>query len=158
DLGELTLWRAAWQQAGQSAPTARWIHRRIRARATILSLMVDDAIVQTRRAAEWVASLDDVRRAARALVTFSPEMASDVAELQQFLRENVYEHPNSLRYSDEGRGMIEALFKHFCARPADLPRRYHDRIDEGGLERVVCDYIAGMTDRFCRRQVETFCR
>ena len=157
DLGDLTLWQAAWQQAGESAPTARWIHRRIRARATILSLMADDAIAQTRLATESVASLDDVRRAGRPLVAFSEKMAAEVAELQRFLRQNVYEHPDNLRYSDEGQAMIVGLFKHFCAQPGDLPRRYHDRIDDGGLERVVCDYIAGMTDRFCRGQYEAFC-
>jgi len=45
---------------------------------------------------------------------------------------------------------VRALFAEFCRVPRLLPQRYHDRVARESLERVVCDYLAGMTDRYAQ--------
>ena len=53
------------------------------------------------------------------------------------------------RTDAEGHTMIRALFNTYRRDPTNLPPRFAARIAEQGVERVICDYIAGMTDRFC---------
>ena len=73
-------------------------------------------------------------------------------QLQDFLARNVYLTGQNAEQSRKGQQIIRELFQTFLADPALLPARYSRRIDTDGLERVICDYIAGMTDRFCRQQ------
>jgi dGTPase len=95
-----------------------------------------------------VASLADVRRAGRRLVGYSEEMAALVKELKDFLYRNMYRHYRVVRMGDKAGRILRDLFASYIAEPAQLPPRYRDRIEQDGLHRVVCDYIAGMTDRF----------
>ncbi len=150
DLSGLSLWQRAWAVAEADAPQARPIHKRIRACKAVLGAMADDVVTQTppRLAAAGVTDAADVRRQAGKLVVFSPELADGVGELQEFLFARVYVHPRSLARRDEARRIISELFAHYLATPAALPQRYQQRIKDGGPRRVVCDYIAGMTDRF----------
>ena len=151
DLSDLTIWRAVWEQAQRLAPDARPIHRRIRARAAILSEMVDDVIATTAARLEQAQpALADVRQAGHRLVGMSEPMAEQVGELQTFLLDRVYNHPVSREHGDRSVAMIADLYGHFTRHPDDLPKRYAGRIDTDGLTGVIRDYIAGMTDRFCR--------
>jgi dGTPase len=77
--------------------------------------------------------------------------------LQEFMFQEVYLHPANRRATEEGRRLIGDLFGRFTADAGALPGRYARRIDADGLHRVVCDYIAGMTDRFCRAEHERLC-
>jgi dGTPase len=153
DLTPLTLWQRAWDQAKASAPDARNIHTRIRAVKTILAIMADDVVYRTpdRLAAAGISSLAEVRRADR-LIAFSPALAEEINHLQAFLMERVYCHPANRAHQEESTGKLRALFEHFLSHPDTLPSRYGRRIDSDGLHRVVCDYLAGMTDRFCHQQ------
>jgi dGTPase len=159
-LGELAIWRRAWQAAEEACGDARWIHKRIRARAAVLSMMVDDVLSATDIAIGSLSltSLADVRGSERRIAGFSEALGPDVQELQRFLLDRVYYHAESRRHCQVGQQILSELFEHLAANPADLPKRYHSRIDTDGLKRVVCDYVAGMTDRFCRTQHTTLCR
>lgn len=95
-----------------------------------------------------VQSVDDVRRAGRRLVAYSPEMAARVRELKDFLFKNMYRHYRVVRMGDKAGRILRDLFVTFTGEPAQLPPHYQERVGEDGLHRVVCDYIAGMTDRF----------
>jgi dGTPase len=105
------------------------------------------ATVSNLRAAR-VGSVDDVRRAGRRLVAYSPEMAGRVRELKDFLFRNMYRHYRVVRMGKKAGRIIRDLFESFVAEPLQLPPHYQERIPADGLHRVVCDYIAGMTDRF----------
>lgn len=94
-----------------------------------------------------VASVEEVRKAGR-LVAYSPEMAARVAELKDFLYRNMYRHFRVARMGDKAGRILRDLFLSFTADADQLPPRYKARIGADGLHRVVCDYIAGMTDRF----------
>jgi dGTPase len=103
--------------------------------------------LQTLRDAR-VASVDDVRHAGRRLVGYSPEMARRVKELKEFLFTNMYRHYRVVRMGDKAGRILRDLFLSYVAEPLQLPPHYQERIPRDGVHRVVCDYIAGMTDRF----------
>jgi dGTPase len=93
-------------------------------------------------------SLEAVRGAGKRLVAYSPEMAARVRELKEFLLANLYRHYRVVRMGDKAGRIVRDLFQTYTAEPLQLPPRYQRRIEKDGLHRVVCDYIAGMTDRF----------
>jgi dGTPase len=93
-------------------------------------------------------SLEDVRGAGRRLAGYSAEMAARVKELKDFLLANMYRHYRVVRMGDKAGRILRDLFQTYAAEPLQLPPRYQQQIERDGLHRVVCDYIAGMTDRF----------
>jgi len=95
-----------------------------------------------------VASVEDVRKAGRRLVGYSPDMARRVKELKDFLFTNMYRNYRVVRMGDKAGRILRDLFQTYTAEPLQLPPRYQERIPRDGMHRVVCDYIAGMTDRF----------
>jgi dGTPase len=75
-------------------------------------------------------------------------MATRVRELKEFLLANMYRHYRVVRMGDKAGRILRDLFQTYAGEPLQLPPRYQRRIEADGLHRVVCDYIAGMTDRF----------
>jgi dGTPase len=153
-LADLALWQQAWRAAEADAPHARPIHKRIRACKGVLAAMSDDALATTIETIDalGVGSPDDVRGAGRRCATFSPQMSAAVEQTQGFLLHNVYLCGENLACDREGQGIIAELFEAYVTDPSLLPERYRLRIGTDGLHRVACDYIAGMTDRYCRQQ------
>ncbi len=84
-------------------------------------------------------------------VAFSPEVDTKLIDLERFLIERVYTHPEIVEMDDRGREMVVALFEAYRNDPAKLPARFAARVAEQGLDRVICDYVAGMTDGFCQK-------
>jgi dGTPase len=97
--------------------------------------------------AAGVRSTEDVRRAGRRLVGYSAPMAAQVRELKDFLFRNMYRHYRVVRMGDKAGRILRDLYHSYVGEPLQLPPHYQERIAQDGLERVVCDYIAGMTDR-----------
>jgi dGTPase len=95
-----------------------------------------------------IQSLEDVRHVGRRLVSHSEEMAARVRELKDFLLKNMYRHYRVVRMGDKAGRILRGLFHSFVSEPRQLPPRYFEQIEREGVHRVVCDYIAGMTDRF----------
>jgi dGTPase len=103
---------------------------------------------QANLAAARVTSVEDVRRAGRRLVAYSDEMAARVRELKQFLLQNMYRHYRVVRMGDKAGRILRDLFESYVSEPGQLPPHFQGQIERNGVHRVVCDYIAGMTDRF----------
>jgi len=82
------------------------------------------------------------------LVRFSPARAALHAELAGFLHERFYRHPRVLRSAALARQAIATIVEHYLQHPGELPDAYRQRAEGDGLQRSVCDYVAGMTDRF----------
>ncbi len=95
-------------------------------------------------------SADHVR-ALSPLINFSPSMRAQSVELKQFLRSNLYRHPQVAHTTDQARQMVRELFAAYVARPSRMAEAFAARIDQ---PRAVADYIAGMTDRFAMREHE----
>ena len=158
-LSELTLWRRAWRAAEADCPAARPIHKRIRACKGVLAAMADDLLAATAERIDelGVRSPDDVRRAGRKCVTFSAETAAAVEETQQFLLDNVYLCGDNAEHDRLADRVLCELFAAFVGDDSLLPERYRRRIASDGLHRTTCDYLAGMTDRFCLREHARIC-
>jgi len=90
-------------------------------------------------------------QASAALLRPSSELAEQKEELERFLFESVYQHPDVLRLRERSQAMLGEMFRGYSARPDLLPTRYRSRIAEVGLARSVGDYLAGMTDRYAER-------
>lgn len=119
----------------------------------MIGAMVDDVMGETlhRAAASGVQSADDVRALDHALVAFSSDMAEDLARLRGFLYERMYRHWRVNRTRSQARRILGEMFSLFLREPEVMPTVWFAKSqnrDEAGRARVVCDYIAGMTDRF----------
>lgn len=82
------------------------------------------------------------------VVGFSEDMYRRNRELKDFLFNNLYRHFRVVRMAAKSERIVSDLFSFYQATPASLPPAIQDQISERGLERTICDYIAGMTDRF----------
>jgi len=126
---------------------------RLEAVRRMIGAMVEDVIAETGRNVERhnIRSPDDVRGMERALVAFSPRMAADLGNLRLFLTERMYRHWRVNRTRSQARRILADMFQLFLAQPDVLPPEWYARVTEGdhvARARGVCDYIAGMTDRF----------
>ena len=117
----------------------------------MIGQMVGDVLFETRRRAAGVASAEDVRALSGPLVAFSESMTEDLARLRAFLYERMYRHWRVNRTRSQARRILAEMFALYTAEPEILPPEWQGRqasLDEAGRARVVCDYIAGMTDRY----------
>lgn len=152
ELARVDLWNDAAQAvrerfAGRALPAVR---RPVLDR--LLNMLIEDVVAESNRriAARSPALIDDVRNADDALVSLSEDANRRLNELESFLVRRVYRHHLLVRMDAKARRFIERLFAAYVENPAMLPERFARRIDEQGVHGVVCDYIAGMTDRFCQ--------
>ena len=90
----------------------------------------------------------DVAAQPAPLIAFSPEVQGGLRELNRFLFERLYRHPRVLRQVAQAEHCLESLYRAFLKRPGMLPPGARARLERGGLERTVCDHLAGMTDRY----------
>jgi dGTPase len=116
----------------------------------IVGLQVRDLILHTRQRIEELGlrSLDDVRACKEQVVQLSPALRAKKAELERFLFQRVYRHHRVMREMEKARRFLAALFREFVAHPNLLPDEYQEWVRSAGVERGVCDYLAGMTDRY----------
>ena len=129
----------------------------------MLSAQVYDVMNATRHAIDQAAPPDvDAVRKQSPLVCFTPAMAAQSAELKKFLHHNLYRHPRVLEKMNFAQQVVRDLFAAYMADPAQMPQAHADRFDGNDTphlasakpERVVADYIAGMTDRFAAKEHE----
>ncbi len=126
---------------------------RIEAVRRMIGVMVEDVLAETeaRIAADEIRSTEDVRMAKRTLVSFSPTMLADLGVLRKFLFERMYRHYRVNRTRSQARRILGEMFQLFMAEPETMPPEWSGKAisgDETKRARAVCDYIAGMTDRY----------
>jgi dGTPase len=125
---------------------------RLEAVRRMIGAMVDDVLAETARRAQGLTSADDVRALGRPLVAFSETMHADLSALRQFLHARMYRHYRVNRTRSQARRILRELFDLYMQEPDVMPgawfARAEAKADEAGKARVVCDYIAGMTDRY----------
>jgi len=132
----------------------RLVHETIR---RLITLWIEDVLRETRsRIARLApASADDVRRAGTAVVDFSETMRAHVTDLRKFLFANMYRHYEVNRSMTKAKRIVEELFGLFLSNPGVLPTEWNQKCrgpDTAATARVVCNYIAGMTDRFALQE------
>ncbi|MHC1740866.1 MAG: deoxyguanosinetriphosphate triphosphohydrolase [Anaerolineaceae bacterium] len=95
-----------------------------------------------------VSSLNELQSLSYNLVGFEDEMKENNRILKEFLFANMYRQYRVVRMQKKAEQVLTALFKAYQATPSMLPPQFFDLIEEKGKERTICDYLAGMTDRF----------
>ncbi len=127
----------------------RVVHELVR---RVITRFIEDAIAESRAriAVSGVASLDDVRRAGRALIGLSPALQAADRDIKTFLFANMYRHPQVKRVREKADAVVRRLFQVYFDDPATMPADWAVMAGHGEAERAraVADYIAGMTDRF----------
>jgi dGTPase len=122
----------------------------------VLNRFVDDLITNTRSrvAAAGIRDLEDIRRHAERLATFSDAVDAERKQSKDFLYENLYFSPSLADEKDDAERIVSDLFSFWMENPSALPANYQEKAKEESLPRIICDYIAGMTDNFIVEQYE----
>ena len=128
-----------------------YVIRRTRLSKSIMDILVSDAIETSRKklTGEKIKTLEDVLRHPHTLIDFSEAADNALRQLEQFLMQNMYLHPNLKETAEKVRNWLSTLFADLCQHPKKMPHYYQKMIATEGLYRTVCDYLSGMTDRFC---------
>lgn len=149
-LREVPLWHEHFQRVAerfpQAPPKVQW---RLAVRGIIDSLVMDlcqETLnrIQTAK----VASTEDVRQASQRLVSFGEAIGRSNSELKMFLLEHLYRHYRVVRMAEKARRVIQDLFRAYMDTPKQMPPSFFARLETEDNARVVCDYVAGMTDRY----------
>ena len=124
----------------------------------IINLLVNDLINNTKSNIknESITNFTEVRDHDRPLVCFSEEVKKSNMVLKRFLYANLYKHPDVIKMTEEANRIIKNLFSAYNNDINLLPKDFYtynlEKINSGFKERVICDYIAGMTDRFAQQE------
>jgi dGTPase len=150
DVAELAWWQVVresigWDGQGEVDDLLR--HRVIR---RLLGKLIADLIHETHRSltSEGVDSVEAVQRLSYNIVRSSDEVLRRTRELKDFLFERLYRHHRVMRMQTKAERILTDLFEAYVSEPRQLPEPTQALQVETSLRRVVCDYIAGMTDRF----------
>lgn len=150
DLEKIKIWNKISQQISQKYAK---IDKEIRKYLIIKSLIdtqVTDLIQETENKIKKLKpkSYLEVKRLDEKVISFSKEMLNLRKPLRAFLMEKLYHHYRVIRMSNKAKWFIQELFKVYLNDPGGLPLQVQKKIPLLGTRRVVCDYIAGMTDRY----------
>ena len=124
----------------------------------IINLLVNDLINNTKSNIknESITNFTEVRDHDRPLVCFSEEVKKSNMVLKRFLYANLYKHPDVIKMTEEANRIIKNLFSAYNNDINLLSKDFYtynlEKINSGFKERVICDYIAGMTDRFAQQE------
>jgi dGTPase len=125
----------------------------------VLNRFVDDLIRNTQKRVNEakIQALDDVRSHPERLAAFSPAVEAERKQSKDFLYENLYFSSALAGEKDDAERVVGELFNFWMENPKSLPNNYQEKAKEESLPRVICDYIAGMTDNFIFEQYEKYC-
>jgi dGTPase len=116
----------------------------------LIDWQVSDLLEHTRGQlqSQRIRTVEDVRRSPGPLVGAGAEIRAMKAQLEEFLQRRVYRHYRVMRMAAKARRFVRAIFHEYCREPGQLPDNFARRVPSDGLEQTVCDYLAGMTDRY----------
>jgi dGTPase len=143
----------------QAVARVRAEHRRIRPeqfQPTVIRKLIDWQVVdlldttQQLLRTHRINSVEDVRRCSSLLVCPGAEVKQLKAGLEAFLHQRVYRNYRIMRMARKGQRMLRAMFEEFTRHPEQLPPRYYERALRESVAQTVCDYLAGMTDRYAQ--------
>jgi len=152
DIREVSLWSEAERLVVETHSSLGPKTLVARTVSHLIDLQVTDLIESTfgRLRDRGIHSVEQVRKHPSKLVGFSEKMASLKHEMDQFLMERLYQHYRTLKMAEKAKRFVAEIFEEYLRNPKQLPPAFQDRIAQEGKARAICDYIAGMTDRFCQ--------
>jgi dGTPase len=154
ELAEVELWNSAREKVAEVA-AAKHIHaiRRV-VLDVLLNDLLADAVTTSQALLASIGSPDEARAAGHPLAALSAEGEAGLADFERFMIKHVYQHPEIIETDIQSRWKVLALVIAYRKKPDEMPARFTARIEDQGVDRVVCDYVAGMTDRFCQAEYD----
>lgn len=156
DLQDLKIWRAAIEKSGSEYKKLNPFLRRTEGVRHLIDLLASDVVNNSLENIKRldIKSYDDVRSAGELIICPSDEMRTMKLELEKFLREKFYHNYKVMRMAKKSQRFLTEMFLTYIEDSSILPPRHQQRINDISVERVVADYIAGMTDRFAEQEYE----
>lgn len=150
ELNQIALWRNLDTELRERYSNLSFDQRRHQLVRMLINFEVSDLIKETRtRVAKYqIRTLQDVRNAGENIVRFSESTEKLNIELKEFLFEKMYRHYRMIRMADKARRIINQLFEAYLEDSNQLPPSFRQRLKDENQMQLICDYIAGMTDRF----------
>ena len=148
-LEDLALWNIIVESVGWKGGELTELDRNMIIRRMI-GIEVEDVIISTDKKIQQsgVTSVESLQKLPHNVISFSDHMQENNRELKDFLYKNLYQNHRVIRMQVKAERIISDLFAAYQKDPLMLPNHIQNRIEKKGLERSICDYIAGMTDRF----------
>lgn len=150
DLQKLEIWDNISQRINRKNASLEQETKKYLIIRSLIDLEVTDLIGETEKKLGKlkIKTQAAIKRHAKSLVSFSQPTLKLRKPLRQFLMDKLYHHYRVVRMSNKAKRFIEQLFKVYVKNPQALPAHIQKRVALDGVRRVVCDYVAGMTDRY----------
>ncbi|MCK4422882.1 MAG: deoxyguanosinetriphosphate triphosphohydrolase [Candidatus Omnitrophica bacterium] len=151
DLKKIKLWTKVEAIVKEKYPDLSSKLKKYQIVRFLINAEVTDLIINSeKRISELdVTSVAQVKQLPDKVVGFSANMHKDMEQLRKFLMENLYKHYRIVRMTNKAKRFIKELFAVYLSKPKQLPPTAQQTVKDGNWHRVICDYIAGMTDRYC---------
>ncbi len=158
DLKGISLVRRLMQRAGTQYGQLSATLMRKAIVHELIDVQVQDALTQAAAAIAEVAPQSPIAAMDAGIrIGLSSELTQQKAELENYLYTHVYRHPRLLAIRRAAQQQLEQLFDALVQSPERLPAKFQRRVAQVGPERSVGDYLAGMTDRYCKAQYNLIC-
>jgi len=150
ELAEVEIWQECWQHVGDKFPGIDGKRQILQTVSHLIGRLILDLVETTRQALTdaGIDSLEAVRRHPLNLVAFSEPTRRRNRQLKTFLHSRLYRHYKVERMRMKAERFLTLLFESYLRSPSLLPADHQHKYEKFGTERTICDYIAGMTDRF----------
>ncbi|MBN1872279.1 MAG: deoxyguanosinetriphosphate triphosphohydrolase [Candidatus Omnitrophica bacterium] len=157
-LKEVGLWKETFELINKKYPALNGEKRKYQTIRTLINSQVTDLIEECEKNIKKfkIKTFHDCKRIPTKIVSFSKNMQEKRRPLRIFLMDNLYKHYRVVRMSDKAERFIKKLFETYLAKPQQLPPKFQKRLKGESPHRVICDYIAGMTDRYALDEYKKF--
>ena len=158
DLKHLRLWSEKKREVEKRYPKIKDEIRKYQIIRALINDQVTDVITQAEANIKKfrIQKTQDVVKMPERLVTFSRSMRPRRQPMREFLVKNLYRHYRVVRMSSKAYRFIESLFSTYLEQTEQLPPTTQSRLKKEEKHRVICDYIAGMTDRYALDEYKKF--
>lgn len=148
-LNGLTLWEILVESVGWQGPILDELNRHRLIRRLIGMTVTDLVTTTSQRIFDSRAnSLNELQQLSFNVIGLSEDNNRRNRKLKDFLYNHLYRHPRVIRMQVKAERIISNLYDAYLAEPSILPHHVQSLVESRGLERTICDYIAGMTDRY----------
>ncbi len=158
DLKDIPIWVKKEREIKKIYPRLKDEIRKYQIIRSLIDEQVTDILNQTEDNIKRfkIQRPQDVTKLPVRLVAFSKNMENMRKQMREFLQKNLYQHYRVVRMSNKAYRFITALFDIYLDKPEQLPPSTHERLKKEDKHRVICDYIAGMTDRYALDEYKKF--
>ena len=149
-LEEVPLWKDLFEGSKKKHPGLEAKGLKRATISSMISCFVGDLVETTAKNVKdaGIEKLEDLRNAGKSVVSFSNEVSKQNQVLKKFLWDHLYTHFRVVRMEEKAKRILTALFQAYMNRPQQLPLEFRERMKSEPQARIICDYMAGMTDRF----------